>query len=170
MNKKRSISVFEFVWYILCCAVILWGITYVALSLIDKYNDLSDLHNFAVKFKATFGLALYFWGLIIMAIGAVAMVVVMIIYAKTFDRAADREQRRSARLNAIKKETIAVAEEKPEVVAEQPAPVEEPQPEETPVEEPKVEEEPQPEEASAEEPVEQPAEEAKEEPLPEDKE
>ena len=154
MNKKRSISVFEFVWYILCCAVILWGITYVALSLIDKYNDLSDLHNFAVKFKATFGLALYFWGLIIMAIGAVAMVVVMIIYAKTFDRAADREQRRSARLNAIKKETIAVAEEKPEVVAEQPAPVEEPQPEE----------------ASAEEPVEQPAEEAKEEPLPEDKE
>ena len=154
MNKKRSISVFEFVWYILCCAVILWGITYVALSLIDKYNDLSDLHNFAVKFKATFGLALYFWGLIIMAIGAVAMVVVMIIYAKTFDRAADREQRRSARLNAIKKETIAVAEEKPEVVAEQPAPVEEPQPEEAP----------------AEEPVEQPAEEAKEEPLPEDKE
>ena len=154
MNKKRSISVFEFVWYILCCAVILWGITYVALSLIDKYNDLSDLHNFAVKFKATFGLTLYFWGLIIMAIGAVAMVVVMIIYAKTFDRAADREQRRSARLNAIKKETIAVAEEKPEVVAEQPAPVEEPQPEEAP----------------AEEPVEQPAEEAKEEPLPEDKE
>ena len=165
-KKNAKISIFEIIWYTICALVIIWGITYVVLSLIDKYNDLESLHKFATNFKSTFGLSLYFWGLIIIAIGAVAGVAVMIIFAKTFDRAADREQRRSARLNAIKKDQEAkvVAEQKAEVVEEQPKveepqeqPAEEPAPEEAPVEEPK--EEPQPEEAPAEEPA--PAEEEK---------
>ena len=179
-KKNRKVSIFEIVWYLICALVILWGITYVALALINKYNDLKDLDKFATKFKSLFGLELYFWGLIIIAIGAVAAVVVMIIFAKTFDRAADREQRRSARLSGLnKKEEKVVAEQKPEVV-EEPAPaveekpaeepVKEPAPEEVkeeqPVEEqPKVEEpveEAQPEEQSAEEPAEEPAPEAEE--------
>ena len=134
-KKKLPLSIFEIVWYSICALVIIWGITYVVLSLIDKYNDLSALHDFALNFKKTFGLALYFWGLIIVAIGVVAGVFVMVIYAKTFDRAADREQRRSARLNAIKKEEKVVADQQPEVVDEPtPAPVEE-KPQE-PVEQP----------------------------------
>ena len=147
-KKNRKVSIFEVIWYIICGLVILWGITYVALSLIDKYNDLAELHKFAVNFKSTFKLSLYFWGLIIIAIGAVAACAVMIIFAKTFDRAADREQRRSARLSALnKKEDKVVAEQKPEVVEEKP--VEEPK-----VEEP-VQEEPQPAEESKEEPAEE---------------
>ena len=159
-KKKLPVSIFEIVWYIICALVIIWGLTYVALSLIDKYNDLSSLHSFATSFKKTFGLSLYFWGLIIIAIAAVAATIVLVIYAKTFDKAADREQRRSARLNAIKKD-----QEQQKVVAEQQAEVvEEPKPavEEQPkVEEPK--EEPKQEETPAEEPAEQPA----EEPAPE---
>ena len=153
-KKNAKVSIFEIIWYTLCVLVILWGIAYVALSLINKYNDLSSLDKFAADFKKTFGLSLYFWGLIIIAIGAVAMSAVMIIFAKTFDRAADREQRRSARLNAIKKDQEA------KVVAEQKAeePAEEPAQEEAPAEEPK--EEPQPEA----EPEEAPAEEKPEEP------
>ena len=183
-KKNAKISIFEIVWYTICVLVILWGITYVVLSLINKYNDLSSLEKFAADFKKTFGLELYFWGLIIAAIGAVAMSAVMIIFAKTFDRAADREQRRSARLNAIKKDQEAkvVTEQKAEVVEEpkqeeQPK-VEEPAPEEAPAEEEAEEqpaqeeapaEEPQPEEAPAQEEAapeaeEQPAEEKPEEP------
>ena len=169
-KKNRKVSIFEIVWYLICALVILWGITYVALALINKYNDLKDLDKFATKFKSLFGLELYFWGLIIIGIGAVAAVVVMIIFAKTFDRAADREQRRSARLSALsKKEDKVVAEQKPEVV-EEPAPEE--VKEEQPVEEqPKVEEpqeEPQPEEQPAEEPAseEAPKEEAEPEEAP----
>ena len=151
-KKKLPLSLFEIVWYTICALVIIWGLVYVVLSLINKYNDLSNLDKFAVSFKKNFGLTLYFWGLIIMAIGAVAGVAVMIISAKTFDKASDREQRRSARLNALKKEDKVVDEQKPEVVEEKPAPapVEEPKQEE-PVEQP-VEEAPK-----AEEPVEQPA-------------
>ena len=160
-KKKLKVGIFEIIWYIICALVILWGVTYVALALIDKYNDFKDLHSFATKFESTFGLSLYFWGLIIVAIAVVAGVVVMLVYAKIFDRAADREQRRSARLAALKKEDKVVAEQKPEVVEEkveeQPK-VEEPAPEqpqeeapveEAPVEE-KPEEEPQPEEKPAE--------------------
>ena len=146
-KKKLPLSIFEIVWYSICVLVMIWGLVYVILGLIDGANDLTSLHKFMANFKKTFGLTMYFWGLIIFAIGVVAGVTVMIIYAKTFDKAADREQRRSARLSALnKKEDKVVAEQKPEVVEEKSA--------EQPVEEKPVEEAPQ-EEA----PVEQPAEE-----------
>ena len=148
-KKKLSFSIFEIVWYIICALVILWGITYVVLPLINKYNKFDSLKEFAQDFKNLFGLSLYFWGLIIISIGVVAGVTVMIIYAKTFDRAADREQRRSARLNAIKKEDKVVAEQKAEVVEEKP--VEE-------VTEKPVEEEPAPNETVQEPLEEKPAE------------
>ena len=129
-KKKLPVSIFEIVWYTICVLVIIWGLVYVVLSLVNKYNDLSNLDKFAVSFKKTFGLSLYFWGLIIMAIGAVAGVAVMIVYAKTYDRAADREQRRSARLNALRKEEKVVDEQQAEIVeqpkAEEPAPAEQP--------------------------------------------
>ena len=138
-KKKLPVSIFEIVWYSICALVIIWGLVYVILGLVNKYNDLSALKEFETGFKSTFGLALYFWGLIIISIGVVAGVVVMLVYAKTFDRAADREQRRSARLNALKKEEKVVDEQQPQVV-EQPK-VEEPKPaEEEKVEAPQAEE------------------------------
>ena len=153
-KKKLPLSLFEIIWYSICILVMIWGLVYVVLALIDGANDLTSLHKFMADFKKTFGLSMYFWGLIICAIGVVAGVTVMIIYAKTFDKAADREQRRSARLSGIvKKEEKVVAEQEPEVVEEKPVeqPVEEPAPaqEEVPAEEP----------AQEEVPVEQPAEE-----------
>ena len=153
-KKKSPLSLFEIIWYSICILVMIWGLAYVILALIDGANDLTSLHKFMADFKKTFGLSMYFWGLIICAIGVVAGVTVMIIYAKTFDKAADREQRRSARLSGIvKKEEKVVAEQEPEVVEEKPVeqPVEEPAPaqEEVPAEEP----------AQEEVPVEQPAEE-----------
>ena len=121
-KKKLPLSIFEIVWYSICVLVMIWGLVYVILDLIDGANDLTDLHKFMANFKKTFGLSMYFWGLIIIAIGVVAGVTVMILYAKTFDKAADREQRRSARLSAInKKEEKVVDEQQPEVVNE-PAP------------------------------------------------
>ena len=110
-QKKLPVSIFEIVWYSICALVIIWGLVYVILGLVNKYNDLSALKEFETGFKSTFGLALYFWGLIIISIGVVAGVVVMLVYAKTFDRAADREQRRSARLNALRKDDKVVGEQ-----------------------------------------------------------
>ncbi len=118
-KNKLPVSIFELVWYPICALVILWGLTYVILGLVTKYNNISALTEFNTNFTKQFGLNLYFWGLIIVVIGVVAGVVVMLIFAKTFDRATEREQRRSARLNALKKD-----DEK--VVAEQPAEVVEP--------------------------------------------
>ena len=118
-KNKLPVSIFELVWYPICALVILWGLTYVILGLVTKYNNISALTEFNTNFTKQFGLNLYFWGLIIVVIGVVAGVAVMLIFAKTFDRATEREQRRSARLNALKKD-----DEK--VVAEQPAEVVEP--------------------------------------------
>ena len=118
-KKKLPVSIFELVWYPICALVILWGLTYVILGLVTKYNNISALTEFNTNFTKQFGLGLYFWGLLIVVFGVVAGVAVMLIFAKTFDRATEREQRRSARLNALKKD-----DEK--VVAEQPAEVVEP--------------------------------------------
>ena len=118
-KKKLPVSIFELVWYPICALVILWGLTYVILGLVTKYNNINALTEFNTNFTKQFGLSLYFWGLLIVVIGVVAGVAVMLIFAKTFDRATEREQRRSARLNALKKD-----DEK--VVAEQPAEVVEP--------------------------------------------
>ena len=115
-KKKLPVSVFELVWYPVCALVILWGITYVVLGLITKYNNISALTTFNANFTKLFGLSLYFWGLLIIAIGAVAGVVVMLFFAKRFDRATEREQRRSALLNALKKEEKVVSEQPAEVV------------------------------------------------------
>ena len=110
-KNKLPVSIVELVWYPICALVILWGLTYVVLGLVTKYNNINALTEFDANFKKLFGLNLYFWGLIIVVIGAVAAVVVMLFFAKTFDRASEREQRRSARLNALKKEEKVVAEQ-----------------------------------------------------------
>lgn len=121
-KNKLPVSIVELVWYPICALVVLWGLTYVVLGLVTKYNNITALTDFDANFKKLFGLNLYFWGLIIIAIGAVAAVVVMLVFAKTFDRASEREQRRSARLNALKKdEEKVVAEQQPEVAEAKPA-------------------------------------------------
>ena len=120
-KKKLPISVFEIVWYTICLAVALWGLTYVVLGIVTKYNNIEALTNFNEKFANTFGLQLYFWGLIIVAIAAVATVIVLLFFAKTFDRATEREQRRSARLSALKQEEKVVDEQSAQVVDATPA-------------------------------------------------
>ena len=133
-KKKLPVSIFELVWYPICGAVILWGLIYFVLGLVNRFNDLSALDSFCKGFKSMFKLGIQYWGLIIIAIGAVAGVVVMLAFAKTYDKAADREQRRSARLSALnKKEEKVVSEQQPEVVSE--APVEVPEQEEAKVSE-----------------------------------
>ena len=132
-KKKLPVSLFELIWYPICAAVIIWGIVYVVLGLVNQYNDLSALKDFCKDFAKLFKLELYFWGLIIIAIGVVAAVAVMLFFAKTYDRVADREQRRSARLSALKKEEKVVDEQQPEFTS-QPVgePVEQPAQEQQP--------------------------------------
>ena len=117
-KKKLPVSFFELVWYPICALVIIWGLTYVVLGLVTKYNNINALKEFDANFTTQFGLNLYFWGLIIIAIGVLAGVAVMLIFAKTFDRATEREQRRSARLNALKKDDDKVVAEQPAEVVE----------------------------------------------------
>ena len=121
-NKNKKISIFELVWYIICAIVVLWGLAYICIGLINHFASISSLSDFCDGFKNMFKLSIHIWGAIIVAIGAVAAVIVLLIYAKTFDRASDREQRRSARLSALKKtDEKVVSEQKPEVVSEAPA-------------------------------------------------
>lgn len=140
-KKKLPITIFEFVWYLICGLVVVWGATYSVLGVVAKYSDVEPLEEFDASFEKLFGLNLFFWGLLIIAIAVVAAVVVLLVNAKKFDRASEREQRRSARLSALRKENNkVVAEQEPvEVFVTEELPVEEVLPEETPVEEVAIE-------------------------------
>lgn len=119
--KNKKISVFELVWYTLCSLTCLWGLTYIVIGVINHFTNISSLDAFCEGFQRMFKLSIHLWGSIIVAIGGVAAVVVLLIFAKTFDRASDREQRRSARLSALKKnDDKVVSEQQPEVVSEAP--------------------------------------------------
>ena len=121
-NKNKKLSTFELVWYILCALVVLWGLTYICIGVINHFASISALNEFCRGFKNMFKLSIHVWGALIIAIAAVAAVIVLLVYAKTFDRASDREQRRSARLSALKKaDEKVVDEQQPEVVNETPA-------------------------------------------------
>lgn len=119
-KKKLPLSIFEIVWYGICALLIIWGLVYVILGLVIKYSDITALTEFNSSFKKNFGLDVYYWGLIIAAIGVVAGVVVMLFYAKIYDRATEREQRRSARLSALKKDDKKVVDEQQAEVVDAP--------------------------------------------------
>ncbi len=145
-KKQRSLSIFEMIWYPLCGAVALWGLVYIILDLIGQYLPMMSADNplktFSNTIQSTFGLTPYYWGIIIFAIGIIAIVIVLVIYSKKYDRNYEKEQRRAAiRASArAARESTEVVEAEPveEAVEAVEAPVEEApaeESEEAPVEE-----------------------------------
>ena len=166
-KKKFPLHPFELVWYILCGLVGIWGLTYIVLGLVEQnlpisteHSDLTEANEVIVeKFKLGF-LA---WGLIILAIAAVAIVVVLLIFSAKVDRDYEKNVRRAQRLAQLEEEELKeeAAEEQQQVIDAEVEPVKEEAPAEEKVEEPAPEEAPKAEEPVAEEPAE-PVEEKKE--------
>ena len=104
-NNKLPISIFELVWYSVQGAVALWGLTYMVLGLVaenlpTKAED-TGLVKANADFAKTFGLDFLGWGLIILAIGAVLIVICLLITANKSDRQYEKETRRAQRLAQI---------------------------------------------------------------------
>lgn len=86
----KKISVFEFVWYILCALSALTGLTFIILGLFGQYgNDAAKLRVFSTP------------GYICLIAGAIAASIVLMIFAKTSDRAVEAAARRAARLGKV---------------------------------------------------------------------
>ena len=96
-NKaKRKVSVFEIVYYSIAGAFLLWGLTYLLLGFIAEF-----LPSSAPLYSASKNLELVKWGSIISIISAVAIVIVLLVYAKKSDLVFEKEQKRAQRLAAI---------------------------------------------------------------------
>ena len=153
-NKKQlTLHPFEWVWYILCGLVALWGLTYIVLGSIAenlpiKAND-EGLVKINLDFAKTFKLDFLGWGLIILAIAAVAIVLVLLLFSNKVDRDYEKNVRRAQRMAQLdaeveREEKAELGEE--EVVDAEVAPVQEEKPAEEPVEEEAQVEEEKPEE------------------------
>ena len=146
-NRKRfPLHPFEFVWYILTGLVGAWGLTYIVLGLIAENLPVKATDEGLVKvmddFTKTFKLDFFGWGLIILAIAAVAAVIVLLLFSNKVDRDYEKNVRRAQRMAQMEAEE-AKLEEQEEVVDAEIEPVKEQEPT------PEVKEE-QPEEKPAE--------------------
>ncbi len=162
-THRPGIILFEIAWYTICIVVMVWGLTYIVLGLIADYTNIAGLITFSDTIKSSFGLSAFYWGILILAIGAIAMSIALLCVARVVDRDEEKKSRREARLahlRELEEEERLASEEAPVVDAEVEPVSEEPVPEPVPepVDEP-VEEVP-PEEPVEETPVEEPVEEA----------
>ncbi len=97
-NKKLKLSIFEIVWYTLCGLVAIWGITYIILGLLGDAlpgtdNAIAEASNGYAK---TFGLGFLGYGLIHVAVAAIASIIVLLLQSKKSDRDIEKAQRRAA--------------------------------------------------------------------------
>ena len=127
-NKKRlPLHPFEFVWYILTGLVGVWGLTYIVLGLVAENLPVTSEDKGLVKanvdFAKTFGLDFFGWGLIILAIAAVAAVVVLLLFSNKVDRDYEKTVRRAQRLAQLEAEEK--KEEEVEIIDAEVEPVKE---------------------------------------------
>ena len=176
-KKKFPVHPFELVWYPLCGLVGIWGIVYIVLGLVALNLPVTaedgDLVKANAKIAKTFGLDFFGWGLIILAIAAVAIVIVLLLFSNKVDREYEKTVRRAQRMAQLeaevdKEEGIIDAEVEPVQPKEEPEAEE--LEEETPAEEPEELKEEQPEEEKPAEEPEETSEEPAVDPKKEDKE
>lgn len=107
-KKKLPLHPFELVWYGLTGLVGIWGLTYIVLGLVAENLPVSSEDKGLVKangdFASIFGLDFLGWGLIILAIAAVAAVVVLLLYSNKVDRDYEKTVRRAQRLAQLEEE------------------------------------------------------------------
>ena len=115
-KKKLPLSLGELIWYSLMGGLGLWGLTYIVLGLVAKYAPVRDADNELLKasnaIEKAFGLGFFYWGLIILAIAAVAAVLVLILFSNKVDRDYEKNARRAQRLAQLE------AEEEKEILRE----------------------------------------------------
>ena len=106
--KKFPLHPFELVWYILVGLVGIWGLTYIVLGTIASYLPIQSEDPALVKANdkilELFKLDMLGWGLIILAIAAVAAVVVLILFSNKVDRDYEKNVRRAQRLAQLEAE------------------------------------------------------------------
>ena len=128
-KKKLPLHPFELVWYTLCCLVGIWGITYIVLGLVAENLPIKATNEGLVKvnldFAKKFGLDFLGWGLIILAIAAVAAVIVLLLFSNKVDREYEKNVRRAQRLAQLEAEEIKEEEKEEAIEAEIQKPVEE---------------------------------------------
>lgn len=109
-KKKLPLHPFELVWYILCGLVGVWGLTYIVLGLVAENLPIKTSGNEYGLVEAnetiakTFGLDFLGWGLIILAIAAVAVVIVLLLFSNKVDRDYEKNVRRAQRLAQLEAE------------------------------------------------------------------
>lgn len=103
MKKKLPLTKFEIVWYSICAAFALWGLTYTILGLLAKNLPIPTDKNYLAQasnaIASVFGLGFFGWGLIILGASALAATIALLANAKKTDRDFEKAQRRAARLN-----------------------------------------------------------------------
>ncbi len=128
-RKKFPLHPFELVWYVLTGLVGAWGLTYIVLGLVAQNLPITSEDKGLVKvngdFTKTFKLDFFGWGLIILAIAAVAAVLVLLLFSNRVDRDYEKNVRRAQRLAQMEAEEAKEEANEEQVVDAEVEPVKE---------------------------------------------
>lgn len=130
-RKRFPLHPFELVWYVLTGLVGAWGLTYIVLGLIAENLPVKSTDEGLVEvnaqFAKTFKLDFFGWGLIILAIAAVAAVIVLLLFSNKVDRDYEKNVRRAQRMAQMEAEE-AKLEQQEEIIDAEVEPVQEEKP------------------------------------------
>ena len=104
-NNAKSVKIFEIIFYSICGALAIWGLTYIVLGLVAEYADIPSSQNYIEQASKSlakqFGMGFLNWGIIIFCIGMGLGIAVLLIIANTVDKTSEKAARRAARLAKI---------------------------------------------------------------------
>ncbi len=103
-TKKHlsGLSIFEITFYTVCAVLGVWGIVYIILGMIADYASVDGLVHFTNVIKSNFGMNAFYWGIMILAIAAIAFAIAVLCVNRVVERESDKVSRREARLAHLK--------------------------------------------------------------------
>jgi ABC-type multidrug transport system fused ATPase/permease subunit len=105
---KMNVTKKEFAWYVVSGILVFIGVVLIIFDIIGDNIRVSTADNWiltaqnAVIEWSKINMDWRAWGLIFFLVGALVAVITLSVFAKGADRIVEKEQRRQARLSAIK--------------------------------------------------------------------
>jgi hypothetical protein len=109
---KMKVTTKEFVWYVIAGILVFIGTALIIFDIIGDNIRVSTDDNWiltaqnAVIEWSKINMDWRAWGLIFFLVGALVAVITLSVFAKGADRIVEKEQRRQARLSAIKETDV----------------------------------------------------------------
>ena len=99
-ETKKQLPIKEIIWYIIAGFIAFGGVTMITFGLIGHFMNVPLEQNFIKQAEKEIVLNFTWWGLILLALGALVAIITLLVFAKVYDRDVEKTIRRQQRLES----------------------------------------------------------------------